>query len=454
MRYKSDVKNSAAAADAGAGAGAAATCRTRAAAAAKAACAMALALAMTLGFAPNAAQATVYQSDIAGTVTLGSNSVISEGAPSLEATHGALMASDGKILWRRDADTQVPMASTTKIMSALVALENGSLGDTVTISENADSQEGSTAELTAGDTVTLENLIYGMMLPSGNDAAMAVAEHFGSGNSQAFVDMMNAKAQELGMANTHYTSPNGLVDEGNYTTADDYLKLVSAAMANSEFRTVVAQPTYTYTSLGNKLTVKLESTNELLGSYDGANGVKTGFTDAAGYCLVASAERNGEELYAVVFGSSTKNSRFTDAEALLDWGFEHYHTVTLATAGEKVGEGVATAWLDKTVGVAPAQDATALLFDYDPDLEQTVNIEDRDGRIEAGDKMGTMTWSRGDEEVASVDLVATETVEAPNILESVQIWWCRFASVFTGDIVSVEQKVEVGSTFPLIGATR
>ena len=424
-----------------------------ASAAARAACAFALAFAMALGVAPSA-QAAVHQSDIAGTVTIGSNAAISEGAPNLEAAHGALMASDGKVLWRRDADTQVPMASTTKIMSALVALENGSLSDQVTISQNADSQEGSTAEVVAGDTVTLENLIYGMMLPSGNDAAMAVAEHFGSGNAQTFVDMMNAKAQELGMANTHYTSPNGLVDEGNYTTADDYLKLVSAAMENDEFRTVVSHKTYTYTSLGNKLTATLENTNELLGSYDGANGVKTGFTDAAGYCLVASAERDGEELYAVVFGSTTQNSRFTDAEALLDWGFEHYHKVTLAAAGVEVGEAVATSWLDKTVGVAPEQDAVALLFDYDADLEQTVSIENRDGRIEAGEKMGAMTWSRGGEEVASVDLVAIQTVEAPNILESLQIWWCKFASWFTGDSVSAEQKITVGDTFPLIGATR
>ncbi len=414
---------------------------------------LALSLTILLGVSP-VAYASVYPADIAGTVVLGSNQTVSQEAPNLEAEHGALMASDGKILWRRDSETQVPMASTTKIMSSLVALENGSLSDQVTVSENADSQEGSTAGIVAGDTVTLENLIYGMMLPSGNDAAMAVAEHFGSGDSQAFVSMMNDKAQELGMSNTHYTSPNGLVDEGNYTTADDYLKLVSAAMANSDFRTVVSKKSYTYTSLNNKVTTTLQSTNELLDSYEGANGIKTGFTDAAGYCFVGSAARDDVELYAVVFNSTTANSRFTDAEALLNWGFSHYHKITLATSEEKVGEAVATSWLDKTVPVAPESDVSALLFDYDSDLTQTVSLENRDGKIESGTQMGTMTWTRGEEEIASVNLVATETIEAPSFLESIQIGWCRFASIFTGDNVSVEQKVLVGSTFPLISATQ
>ncbi len=412
-----------------------------------------LTLAILLSMSP-CAYASVYPGDIAGTIVLGSNQTVSQAAPSLEAEYGALMASDGKILWRRDSQTQVPMASTTKIMSSLLALEKGSLGDQVTVSENADSQEGSTAGIVAGDTVTLENLIYGMMLPSGNDAAMAVAEHFGSGDSQTFVSMMNDKAQELGMTNTHYTSPNGLVDEGNYTTADDYLKLVGAAMANSDFRTVVSKKSYTYTSIGKNVTTTLQSTNEMLDSYEGANGVKTGFTDAAGYCFVGSAQRDDVELYAVVFNSSTATSRFTDAEALLDWGFSHYHKITLATAEEKVGEAVATSWLDKTVEVAPESDVNALLFDYDSDLAQTVSIENKGGKIEAGTQMGKMTWTRGEEEIASVNLVATQTVEAPNFLETIQIGWCKFASIFTGDSVSVDQKVYVGSTFPLISATQ
>lgn len=398
------------------------------------------------------ASADIRDGDLVGSVPLASNQAAREAAPDVLCDYGALMASDGTILWRRAADVQVPMASTTKVMTALVVLGVGNPSDQIVVSGNAAYTDGSTAELAEGDVLTMEQLLYAMMLPSGNDAATALAEHYGGGDIGAFVSLMNSKASELGMSSTHFSSPSGLSDDDNYTTAFDYLKLVKSAMSNDLFRQVVAATEYTYHSTARDYDVTVYTTDELLWSYEGALGVKTGFTDAAGYCFIGAASRGGVELYSVVFHSADEWSRFSDTMALMDWGFMHYRNVLLLDHEAIVGNAVATSWLDKTVPVRAETDTYALVFDYEPDLVQDVEIHDRDGVIDRGSSLGSVRWLRGDNVVAQVPLVATESVSVPSIIESMQIGWYRFSSIFTGDVLSTEQSTMLGNTFPLGGA--
>lgn len=398
------------------------------------------------------ARADVRDTDLVGSVPLAENQAAREGAPDVLCDFGALMAADGTILWQRASDAVVPMASTTKVMTALVVLDQGNPTDAVTVSQSAAEMDGSTAELAAGDVLSMEQLLYAMMLPSGNDAATALAEHYGGGDVGAFVALMNEKAAQLGMTSTHYSSPSGLSDEDNYTTAIDYLKLVSAAMGHDLFRQVVATPEYSYYSTARGYDIAVYSTDELLYAYEGAIGIKTGFTDAAGYCFIGAAARDGVELYSVVLHSADEWSRFSDTIALMDWGFAHYRNALLLDDQTIVGEAVATSWLDKTIPVRAGENAFACVFDYEPDLVQQVDIHDRGGVIDEGSTLGSVRWLRDGDVVAQVNLVSTETVPAPSLIESAQIAWYRFASFFTGDVLSVEQSTYLGDTFPLGGA--
>ena len=413
--------------------------------------AAALLVAFLLAALPLAARADVLDTDRVGSIELATNEAVRAAAPDVNCGFGALMAADGTILWQRAADVPVPMASTTKIMTALVVLGLGQPDDKVVVSEAAAATDGSTAYLTAGDELTTEQMLYAMMLPSGNDAAVALAERYAGGDVNGFVALMNAKASEIGMTSTHFSSPSGLEDQDNYTTATDYLKLVSCAMSNELFRRIVATPEFSYTSTVTGYTVTLQSTDVLLSQYEGMLGVKTGHTDAAGYCFVGAASRDGVELYSVVLNNPTEWGRFTDTVALMDWGFAHYRRALLLGGNAVVGNAVATAWLDRTVPVVAREDAFGLVFDYEPDLVQEVDIHDRGGVIDRGSNMGTVRWLRDGELVTQIDLVAANEVPAPSIIESIQIGWYRFAGFFTGHAPTAEQSVVLGDTFPLGG---
>ncbi|MDR0888340.1 MAG: serine hydrolase, partial [Coriobacteriales bacterium] len=182
--------------------------------------------------------------------------------PDIEAAYAGLSTSDGQVLYTRSPDTQVPMASTTKIMTAVVALESGTSLDTpMKITDGAAGTEGSTANLKSGMVISFHDLLYGMLLPSGNDAAVAIAQNIATTESR-FVDMMNSKASDLGMTSTHYADATGLSDTNHYTTVNDYLKLARYAMQNSTFRQIVSTPTYTMTT-SDGTTITVQSTDEM-----------------------------------------------------------------------------------------------------------------------------------------------------------------------------------------------
>ena len=225
------------------------------------------------------------------------------------------------ILYGKNEQKQVKMASTTKIMTATIVIENCNLSDTVEVSKKAASTGGSKLGLKSGDKITIKDLLYGLMLVSGNDAAVALAEHVG-GDIQGFADLMNNKANELGLTNTHYESPHGLDSDGHYTTAYELAKLADYALKNETFSKIVGTKNYTVTI--NGYPKNLSNTNELLGNLNGVYGVKTGFTNGANRCLVTSCKRGDMDIICVVLGADTKNFRTKDSIRLIEYAFNNF----------------------------------------------------------------------------------------------------------------------------------
>jgi D-alanyl-D-alanine carboxypeptidase len=245
--------------------------------------------------------------------------------PPQVSARAALMvdADSGEVLYSKSQQAPLPPASTVKVMTALLALQNGGLQDRVTVSATAANTEGSRMGLAAGESLSVEELLYGLLLPSGNDAAVALAEHV-SGSEEAFVEQMNVRAEALGLTQTHFTSAHGLDDPAQTISAADLITLTQAALAYPEFAEIVAKASADVA--GHALT----NTNELLASYPGADGIKTGTTDEAGECLAASVTRDGHRVLLALLGST---DRYGDARALLDYAAAGWQWRPLTLAG-------------------------------------------------------------------------------------------------------------------------
>lgn len=251
--------------------------------------------------------------------------------PDITAAAAVLVDRDsGSILYEKNAFRRRDPASTTKIMTAILALELGRLDDVVKVSAYAASTPGSTMRLRAGDQYTLEQLLYGLLLESGNDAAVAIAEHL-AGSEAAFATIMSQKAKEIGAWNTRFRNPHGLTEYGHYTTAHDLALIARYALRNRKFAELVATRDREVAELQGRYRATLYNTNQLLWEYKGAEGVKTGTTPAAGKCLVSAATRDGQRLIAVVLGSQ---DRWGDSVRLLEYGFARYDAVKVAGEGD------------------------------------------------------------------------------------------------------------------------
>lgn len=226
-----------------------------------------------------------------------------------------------KVIWGKKENERRPMASTTKIMTAIVVLENANLDDTVTVSKKAAGTGGSRLGLKTGDKITINNLLYGLLLVSGNDAAVALAEHL-SGSVESFAEKMNQKAEEMNLEDTHFIVPHGLDMENHYTTALELAEMADYAMNNKKFAEIVATKVKTINISGRSKS--LINTNELLGNLEGVNGVKTGFTNGANRCLVTSVSRNGMNVIAVVLGADTKKDRTRDSVEIIEYAYKNY----------------------------------------------------------------------------------------------------------------------------------
>ena len=256
--------------------------------------------------------------------------------PTMSAAAVYLLDADtGHTLLDMHGELRLPMASTTKMMTALVVLEKGDLNQMVTVHEDAvkEALNKSTANLRAGEQLRMRDLLYALILPSGNDAAIALADGM-SGSVPTFVQQMNDYAHQLNLKNTHYINPNGLTyklpngqpDPNHYTTASDLAHLARYALQNPGFAQLVQSQEYLLPATSTHQAYDWKTTNKFLGSYAGAIGVKTGNSNEAGYCLVFAAYRNGHHLIGVLLHDGDNginpDQRFADATRLMDWGFQ------------------------------------------------------------------------------------------------------------------------------------
>lgn len=361
----------------------------------------------------------------------------------LNAKSAILMEeSTGNILYESNPDERLPIASVTKVMTMLLimeAVDSGkiSLDDMVTVSENAMSYGGSTMFLETGEQLTVNDMLKGIAVASANDGCVAMAEHL-AGSESAFVDMMNEKAKELGMENTHFMNTNGLDEDDHYSSARD-LAIMSRELMKHE-------TIFNYTSIwmdtlrGGKF--QLANTNKLIRFYDGANGLKTGSTSKALCCLSAAAKRNDMQLIAVVLGAPTSAERFASAKSLLDYGFANYAVNTQITAGDEVQKIAVEKGVDKEVGVVAGDSCSTLVKKGQEDnITKEIKIDETiTAPIEAGQKIGTMTISRDGEVIADIDLNASSAVEKKGIGLIIKDF---FATIFFGSNNDTEENSEI-----------
>ena len=331
--------------------------------------------------------------------------------PEVKALGAVLMeAESGRVLWEKNAEAPLPNASTTKIMTCLIALESGMLDDTVTVSPNAASKPETRMGLSAGEKIKLRDLLYPMMLESANDAAVAVAEHI-AGSEEEFCDMMDERAIEIGATDTDFETANGLDRDGHHSTAMDMARITAYALENEDFREIISAPSAMVKS--DRRTYTVANKDRLLKEYDGAIGVKTGFTGLAGQCFVGAAKRDGMTLISVVlgsgWGSSGKERKWIDTKNLLNYGFENFELYTLAEAGDFVSEfSVKGAYKDDVVTEISKKVVMPLTVEERMGIKTKINVPmEINAPIEKGQTVGELSFLSADGEIlAKTDIIA------------------------------------------------
>jgi len=368
-----------------------------------------LVLALTVASWPASAGAARLPGDRIGGVAVSEGAHPTTIAPDVGAAAGVLVTSDGREVWGRKPLDRRAMASITKVMTALIVLEQGRLDETVTVSAAA-SKVPYAVGLQAGEQVSVRTLLELALVASSNDAALALAEHAG-GSVPAFVELMNARADRLGLTGTTFANPHGLDAAGHKSTAADLAVLARAAMADAEFRRIVALRSVPLPARGSRGAATLKSTDELLGRYEGLLGVKTGFTDDAKYSFVACAERDGVVLTAVVLGTATEGARFADTRRLLDWGFEHVSLERVATTTETVGSCAIAGCATRAVPVRFAETTAVPVFDLGGEVTRTVALDSQVGLpVFEGQRLGSVKLRQGEDLLAELPVVAAEDV--------------------------------------------
>lgn len=331
----------------------------------------------------------------------------------LNGTSGILIERDsGRILYSKNSNLKLPMASTTKIMTALVALEKGNLDDIVKIKSNSVGIEGSSIYLRDNEEITLKDLIYGLMLRSGNDAAVAIANHIG-GSVEGFSKLMNKKAKEIGANNTNFTNPHGLHNDNHYTTAYDLALITREALKNEEFNKIAKSK---YWVADRDVNNYFSNKNKTLWQYEGGDGVKIGYTKKAGRCLVASATRNNMQLIAVVLNDY---NWFNDCYQLFDYGFENYDLMVIFDKKQFV----------KSIQVINGKEDTLPLLTKDrlvmpltkdemSNIKTVLNVPDKvSAPINSGDNIGSIKVYLKGQLIFTQDLISRDTILEKGIFE-------------------------------------
>ena len=319
----------------------------------------------------------------------------------------------------KNEDVKSAMASTTKIMTTIVILEKANLNEKVTVSAKAGGTGGSRLGLKRGDKASVRDLLYGLMLRSGNDAAVALAEHVG-GSVKGFAELMNEKAIELGLTNTHFVTPHGLDDANHYTTALELAKLTDYAMDNETFAKIVG--TKSTTIYINNQSRQINNTNELLGVLNGVVGVKTGFTNNAGRCLVTETKRNNMDIITIVLGADTKKDRTKDSVNLIEYTFSKYKMYNLEeqiikefNKWKNINEKRILIIKGKTsnpkLALGAIEKATIPICDNDK-IEYSINaLTEVEAPVEQWNVMGTLTVKLNGEILENIDIVNVNEVQ-------------------------------------------
>ena len=398
---------------------------------------LACAVALVAGI-PSVAGAQVLTTDNICGKAADARGIAAEDLPDIDASNAFVMGKNGTVYYARSAGEQVKIASITKVMTAILAVENCKMDEKITVSNAAAAVGNSTAGLLEGDELTVEQALRGLMIPSGNDAAIALAEHVGKKLDPktkdavaTFVKAMNEQAKKLGCTGTLFENPHGLdFDEwagDMHSTAHDVALMMQEAMKDDTIREVMASkdPWIEVTGAdGSDHSHSMDTHNVLLGQ-DGNIGGKTGTTDDAGYCFASAYNRDGDEIYTVVLNSSTTDQRFADTATLASWYYDHKVTVEIANTQKKTANGnplmarvSQTDWTDKTIDATLADPtAQATVFSLAGEVTEKVSYDDLSGTVHVGDKVGSVTLKQDGTKIAVMDLVADEEGTGPNPIE-------------------------------------
>ena len=343
------------------------------------------------------------------------------------------------ILYGKNGTKQVKMASTTKIMTSLIIIENCNLSETIEVSQKAAGTGGSRLGLKTGDKITIKDLLYGLMLCSGNDAAVALAEYAG-GDISGFAELMNNKAKELGLANTHYESPHGLDSDGHYTTAYELALLSDYALKNETFSKIVGTKNYTVTI--NGYPKNLSNTNELLGYLDGVYGVKTGFTNGANRCLVTACKRNDMDIICVVLGADTKKYRTQDSIKLIEYAFNNFTYINANEIATKAFEN----WKNENLKYIDINKSSSNSFEFKiqtcenpilsinkndiDNIESSVSINPiLEAPIPSYAVIGNLTLSLNNQTLITLDIINTNDITRKNITYYLNYFFSNYSTI-------------------------
>lgn len=339
-------------------------------------------------------------------------------------TYIVVNPSTGETLAQRDPDRELPMASTTKIMTALLVLERAGLDDVYTVPPEAETIGGSTGRLVAGERLRVRDLLVALLVASGNDAAVTLADGL-AGSQAAFVDLMNARARELGLTHTRFANAHGLDAPGHHASVRDLVALSALAMRNEVFRELVSSRRASIPGPGGVGRRPLLSENELLDIDPETDGVKTGMTDGAGYALVAHARRSslGMDLYVASIGSPSAEARSHDAKILLDSAFGAYARARVLDAGDVLARAEVDGVPGRTIPLRAAS-ALAVPLRLGEPLTQTLVVPAEVAPpVREGQVVGSVTYRQGDAVVGRRDLVAGESAGGPGFLDRLRAGW-------------------------------
>lgn len=351
----------------------------------------------------------------------------------IESESAILMEqSSGNVLFEKNADRKRPIASVTKVMTALLLMEEIDAGkikynDMITASENAEVMGGSQVYLEAGEQMTVDDMLKALMVASGNDAAVAIGEHI-SGTLPDFIDLMNKRAKELGMKNTHFVNPNGLPDDNHYSTARD-VAIMSRELVEKHPDIIKYSKIWMDTLRGGEF--QLANTNKLIARYDWITGLKTGFTTEAMHCLSATGTKDKMSLVSVILGGPTSEMRFSEAKLMFDYGFENFEFREKIEAGDVLKEVPLLKGKKETVNGVAGKDYSVIDNKKEKGgiSKEIVLLKNIKAPVEKGQKLGTLLIKKGESVMGEIDIVAEETVKHRNIFDVIKLYFQKWLGI-------------------------